>query len=157
MMLRALCAVLSMWFVVSAFAADDAPKPDPFMLPEGYSNARTATDPQKPLPASTPGELKGYSTLHSLGFEWDLGGGDTNHNATCTAQYRRADETAWHEALPLFRVDYAGWYADRDARANFNMFAGSILFLRPGAEYVVRLKLNDPDGGDAEKEVKLAT
>src|SRR5436190_9611589 len=112
MTIRASFAVLSLLFVVPAFAADEPAKPDPFTLPPGYSNERSATDPAKPLPAATPGELKSYSTLHSLGFEWDLGGGDTNHNATCKVQYRRTDETAWHEALPLFRVDYLGWYLD---------------------------------------------
>lgn len=141
----------------SMFAADEPAKPDPFTLPPGYSNERFAVDPAKPHPAATPGALKSYSTLHSLGFEWDLGGGDTNHNATCKTQYRRTDETTWHEALPLFRVMYAGWYADREARAKYNMFAGSILFLRPGAEYVVRLSLSDPDGGDVEREVRIAT
>ena len=72
-------------------------------------------------------ELRSYSTLHSLGFEWDLGGGDTNHNATCRVAYRRSDETTWHEALPLFRVDYFGWYADKPAKQGYNMLAGSIL------------------------------
>jgi nitrous oxidase accessory protein NosD len=37
------------------------------------------------------------------------------------------------------------------------MLSGSIMFLRPSAEYVVRLSLNDPDGGSVEREVKVAT
>ncbi|MBL8827190.1 MAG: right-handed parallel beta-helix repeat-containing protein [Planctomycetaceae bacterium] len=138
-------------------SADDVSKSESLTLPPGYANHRTATDPNQPQPAAKSGELKSYATLHSLGFEWDLGGSDTNHNATCRVAYRRSDKTAWHDALPLFRVDYAGWYADRTARAKYNMFAGSIMFLRPGAEYVVRLSLVDPDGGDTEREVKLAT
>jgi hypothetical protein len=138
-------------------AADNPPKPDPFVLPEGYSNARTATDPAKPQPKTEPGELRSYSTLHSLGFEWDIAG-DTNHNAVCNVKYRRADEKDWHEALPLFRVDYQGWYlggllADRP----YNMLAGSILFLRPGAQYVVQLSLHDVDGGGELRELKIAT
>jgi hypothetical protein len=140
-----------------ASAADEPAKRDPFTLPAGYSNARTATDPAKPQPTTEPGELRSYATLHSLGFEWDLAG-DTNHNAVCKVAYKRADEASWHDALPLFRVDYFGWYlggltADRP----YNMLAGSILFLRPGAEYVVKLSLADPDGGNTEREVTLAT
>lgn len=137
--------------------AQEPAKTDPFTLPPGYSNERTATDPAKPQPATVPGELKMYSTLHSLGFEWDLGGSDTNHDAISQVIYRRVGETDWHEALPLFRVDYAGWYADRVGRAKYNMFAGSILFLRPGTEYEVTLTIDDPDGGQAERTVKLAT
>lgn len=158
MMIRASFAALALFGVGVIFAADEPAKPDPFTLPPGYSNERFATDPTKPLPAATPGELQGYSTLHSLGFEWDLGGGDTNHNATCKVAYKRSDESAWHEALPLFRVDYLGWYLDGlQADKAYNMLAGSILFLRPGAEYIVKLSLSDPDGGSTEREVKLAT
>src|SRR5262249_16897356 len=104
----ALCAAMVIVFASPSFAADEA-KRDPYTLPRGYGNEGKATDPPKPLPAATPGELESYSTLHSLGFEWDLGAGDTNHNATCKVAYRRGDETNWHEALPLFRVDYFGW------------------------------------------------
>src|SRR4051812_48454572 len=78
--------------------AQEKPKSDPFTLPEDYSNARRATDPAKPLPAAQPGELQQYSTLHSLGFEWDLGLSDTDHDATCRVAYRRVDEKDWHEA-----------------------------------------------------------
>jgi hypothetical protein len=137
----------------TAGAADPV---DPFTLPPGYANARTATDPAKPLPATKAGELRSYATLHSLGFEWDIEG-DTNHNATCRASYRRADESDWHEALSLFRVDYEGWYDNRKADRPYNMLAGSILFLRPGAEYLVRLSLDDSDGGKTERELTLRT
>ena len=150
--------LIAAWFLVNiAVLTADEPKPDPFTLPEGYSNERTATDPAKPQPVAKPGELRSYSTLHSLGFEWDLGDGDTDHDATCRVAYRRTDETAWHDALPLFRVDYAGWYAAKNAKSPYNMLAGSVMFLRPATEYVVRLSLADPDGGSVEREVKLAT
>src|SRR5689334_12425293 len=126
MSLRAWFAVVVIVCVGSSVRAADEPQVDPFTLPPGYANERFATDPARPHPAATPGELRSYSTLHSLGFEWDLGGGDTNHNATCTAQYRRADETTWHDALSLFRTDYEGWYLDGlKADRPYNMFAGS--------------------------------
>jgi len=47
--------------------------------------------------------------------------------------------------MPLLRVDYHGWYDKKTAKSPFNMLAGSILFLRPGAVYDVRLTLRDPD------------
>src|SRR5262245_23865783 len=128
MTLRMLPAALSLLFAGWATAAEPA---DPLALPPGYSNARTATDPNKPAPAITPREVRNYTTLHSLGFEWDCQG-DTNHNATCTVAYRRADESTWHDALPLFRVDYGGWYGDTNADRAYNMLAGSVMFLRPG-------------------------
>ena len=40
--------------------------------------------------ALTPGELRSYSTLHSIGIEWDVAG-DANHNASCPVQYRAQD------------------------------------------------------------------
>src|SRR5204863_4287664 len=128
-------AVLFVVAVASAPAADP-PQRDPFAIPPGLMNEKLATDGAPRQPASAPGELKSYSTLHSLGFEWDLGQSDTDHDATCRVAYRRSDETMWHDALPLFRVDYAGWYQDRSARAAYNMLAGSVMFLRPGTEYV---------------------
>src|SRR5262245_640532 len=109
-MKRLISGAVVLLALVAVLRAEDPAKPDPFKLPEGYANARTSTDPNKPQPSAMPGELKSYSTLHSLGFEWDLGQSDTNHNATCKVAYRRADETTWHDALPLFRVDYYGWY-----------------------------------------------
>src|SRR5581483_9046493 len=149
----ALCWSALAWMAATAGAADPV---DPFTLPPGYANARTATDPAKPQPATKAGELRSYATLHSLGFEWDIEG-DTNHNATCRASYRRSDESGWHEALSLFRVDYEGWYDNRKADRPYNMLAGSMLFLRPGAEYLVRLSLDDPDGGKTERELTLRT
>src|SRR5206468_2237937 len=38
-----------------------------------------------------------------------------------------------------------------------NLYAGSILFLEPNSEYEVQLKLDDPDGGHAEKLLRVAT
>lgn len=149
------CALFSCALVLSTNAADSAA--DPFTLAPGYSNARTATDPAKPQPALVPRELQSYTTLHSIGFEWNVEG-DTDHDATCKVAYRRADEQAWHEALPLMRVDYFGWYLKgRTGDRPYNMFAGSIMFLRPSTEYVVRLTLADPDGGGGDKEIKVAT
>src|SRR5690348_14458567 len=106
-----LVCVLTASMATLAFAvfAADPPANDPFTLPPGYSNARRATDPATPQPATEPSELRTYTTLHSLGFEWDVKG-DTDHDATCRVAYRRADEPSWHEALPLARVDYYGWY-----------------------------------------------
>jgi hypothetical protein len=132
-------------------AAEQATQP--FAWPAGYLNARTATDPEKPKPAATPRELRLARTHHSISIEWHIDG-DTDHDATCRVSYKRTDETAWHEAMPLLRVDYFGWYAGRPAKSPFNMLAGSILFLRPGAEYDVKLRLTDPDNGQPTEETK---
>lgn len=148
-----LIAWLLTWATVSRAAE---PAADPLMLPPDYANARTATDPLRPHPATIANELRTYSTLHSLGMEWDLTG-DTNHNATCRVRYRRADQAAWHDALPLFRVDFGPWYYKNVGDRPYNMLAGSILFLRPGTEYVVQLELVDPDGGATQRELTLRT
>ena len=104
----------------------------------------------------TPGELRSYWTIHSIGFEWDIDG-DANHNAACQVQYRAQGTGAWKHALPLLRVDYFGWYAETKADRAYNMLAGSILFLEPGTAYEVKLDLADPDGGNATKTLLIRT
>lgn len=143
-------------FAQITFASAVEPAADPLALPPGYANARTATDPQRPQPATTVDGLRTYCTLHSIGLEWDLTG-DTNHNATCRVRYRRGDEATWHDALPLFRVDFGPWYFKNTGDRPYNMLAGSILFLRPGTEYLVQLAVADPDGGATDRELTIRT
>ena len=107
-------------------------------------------------PATQPGDLRADSTLHSIGFEWDLSG-DTNHNATCAVRFRPEGETDWREALDLMRVDYAWFYDKQRAEKAANLFAGSILFLEPGTKYEIRLSLSDPNGGKEERTLEVAT
>ena len=97
-------------------------------------------------PSATPGELRSYATIHSIGIEWDITG-DENHNAACQVQYRIQGTSTWKQALPLFRVDFNG----------SNMLAGSIFFLDPGTSYQVQLDLSDPDGGSDSQVVTIAT
>jgi len=95
---------------------------------------------------ATPGELRSYATIHSIGIEWDITG-DDNHDAECQVQYRVQGTSAWKQALPLFRVDFNG----------SNMLAGSVFFLEPGVNYQVQLDLSDPDGGSDSQVVTIAT
>jgi len=103
-----------------------------------------------------PGELRSYSTIHSIGIEWDVAG-DSNHDAACRVQYRVRGAEAWKQALPLLRVDFFGWYADTKADRAYNMLAGSVMFLEPDTSYEVRLELSDPDGGKAGKTLSVRT
>lgn len=93
-----------------------------------------------------PGVIQAYSTITSIGVEWDIVG-DADHDATATVQYRAAGTAVWRSALPLVRVDYNG----------SNQLAGSILFLSPDTSYEVKLTLADPDGGTAVQTVAVAT
>jgi hypothetical protein len=72
-------------------------------------------------------------------------------------EYRAKGQAEWRKALPLLRVDFYGWYADRKADRAYNMLAGSVLFLEPGSTYEVRLELRDPDGGASTKVVPIST
>lgn len=125
----------------------------PLAWPAGYFNARAATDPSKPQPIATPQELRITATHHSIGVEWDLAG-DTNHDAKCAVSYRVVGKEKWLDALPLMRVDYAGWYDTQRAERPFNMLAGSVMFLQPGAAYELKLVLSDPDTGKPVEQVK---
>ena len=98
-------------------------------------------------------------TLISLGFEWYIEG-DANRNAAVAVAYRQSGESAWHESLPLLRVQNEHtFYTDTLWYVAPNMFAGSVFELKENTEYEVRFKLTDADGvgGEADRTVKVRT
>ena len=99
----------------------------------------------------TTGQLRTYSTIHSIGLEWDIVG-DTDHDAVGTIQYRAQGTGTWKPGFPLFRVDYT----NPDGEF-FNMFAGSLLFLNPGTTYEVKADIVDPDGGTGSQTLLVST
>jgi hypothetical protein len=110
--------------------------------------------------AVVPGDLVVEPpTLINLGFEWWIEG-DDNRNASVAVSFRERGVTDWQEALPLLRLQGERVYSESrvDVIAP-NMFAGSILDLRPDTEYEARFVLSDPDGvrGDAERTTVVRT
>ncbi|MBN2287883.1 MAG: right-handed parallel beta-helix repeat-containing protein [Candidatus Glassbacteria bacterium] len=107
--------------------------------------------------STVPGEVSSpYPTVANLAFEWRIEG-DDDLDCAVEVAYRMAGEAKWHRAMPLRRIP-AG--ASVDARRPFtweNKLSGSIFDLKPGTEYQVRLRLNDPDGGSAEKLLTVKT
>jgi hypothetical protein len=101
-------------------------------------------------------ELRTYSTLHSIGFEWDIEG-DSNHNGLCSVRYRKKGDCLFKEGLNLLRNDYAWFYNDKGADEPANNLAGSLMFLTPGTTYEIVLELSDPDGGQAMRVLEFAT
>lgn len=106
--------------------------------------------------ACTSGELRTDSTPNCISIEWDVSG-DGDHDAKCSVQYREKGTEGWKRALPLFRVDYQWWYHTSKAERALNIFAGSILFLKADTIYEVKLELADPDGGEADEVISVAT
>jgi hypothetical protein len=96
--------------------------------------------------AVTPGALRAYSTIYSIGVEWDVLN-DIDHDARVLVDYRLEGAATWSSGLPLMRIDYNG----------SNQLAGSLLFLSPGTRYELRLSLTDPDGGAETRDVTIAT
>src|SRR4051812_48904738 len=82
-------------------------------------------------------------TLENLGFAWAIQG-DANRNAKVDVQYKTPSEQAWHQALPLLRIGGEQIGRDRENLKYFVPagFAGSILNLKPGSEYDVRLTMS---------------
>lgn len=115
----------------------------------GNARAHNSTVPGR---VSTP-----YPTITNLAVEWEIQG-DDNLNAACEVKYRRAGESDWREAMPFVRVP-AGETGTRTWPTYrwLNKFSGSILDLRPGTEYEIRLSLRDPDGGAADTTVRVST
>src|SRR5438045_2602153 len=84
-------------------------------------------------------------TTGALGVEWHIEG-DANRNASAALAWRRSGETAWHDGLPLMRLQ--GEAVQQGASFHYvapNMFAGSIFELDPDTSYDIRLRLSDPD------------
>src|SRR6188768_426338 len=94
-------------------------------------------------------------TLINLGFEWFIDG-DDNRNAVVEVAYRKAGSGDWKRAQPLLRLQGERIYngAQLDV-VSPNMFAGSILDLKPDTAYETRLTLSDPDGVEGEQEKRL--
>jgi hypothetical protein len=91
-----------------------------------------------------------------LAVEWKIVG-DANLNGTVSVRYRVAGEEAWRQAMPLRRVP-----AGRSSRTTpifswENKHSGSVFDLRPNTKYEIALKLDDPDGGSAERTVRTRT
>src|SRR5438105_1697039 len=83
-------------------------------------------------------------TLVALGVVLPITG-DDDHDAKVTMRFRAAGESAWRDALPLYRVRPEtvppGW-------TPAPQFAGSIFGLRPDTTYEIELHAVDPDGVD---------
>ncbi|MFQ5809376.1 MAG: hypothetical protein ACE5JM_07130, partial [Armatimonadota bacterium] len=93
-------------------------------------------------------------TLRCLGVRWPIGG-DANGNATVAVRFRGVGAAQWLEGLPLFRVETETMVAETPPGTA--LLAGSIFDLQPGIEYEIRLRLSDPDGGDAERVLRAKT
>lgn len=110
--------------------------------------------------ASAAGEILKYPpTLHCLGVHWVVKG-DKNENASVDVRFRKAGEDTWREGMPLFRGRPDRGPSGQTPLHNVEngwLFAGSVVDLIPDTEYEVKLLLKDPDGGNAEKVLKMKT
>jgi len=100
-------------------------------------------------------------TLHSLGVYWIIQG-DDNRNASVQIEYRKQGGKDWRNGFPLFRVEKGAHKTEKygsklDVPASAWLFAGSVVLLEPGTAYELKLKLADPDGGEAEKVLQAKT
>ncbi|MCS7314044.1 MAG: right-handed parallel beta-helix repeat-containing protein [Bryobacterales bacterium] len=104
-----------------------------------------------------PREVTTYPTIVNLSVEWKIEG-DDNLNGVVRVYYRVVGEERWREALPLVRVPAGNSGARTTPTFSWeNRHSGSIFDLRPDTEYEVRLELEDPDGGSAERIVRART
>lgn len=81
-------------------------------------------------------------TLVALGVQLPITA-DDNHNATVTMRYRPMGQTAWKDAMPLYRVRPE---TVPPPIVPIQQFAGSIFDLRPDTMYEIELHAKDADG-----------
>jgi len=95
-------------------------------------------------------------TLKCLSFRW-LIAGDDNHSARVRVAYRKVGTQKWLDAMDLFRVETAAIRKAVRPPAGQTLHAGSIFDLAENTEYQVHLRLEDADGGGAEKLLAVRT
>lgn len=142
--------VSAILFLLALAAAAEAAEP---------SGKPIAGPPEGPkMDRVEPGELiVDPPTLENLGFRWFIAG-DSNRNASVRVAYREAGQSDWREALPMLRVYHEIANQDFEPYRTGNLFAGSVMFLKPGTQYEVRLTMDDPDGGSPPpKTLAVAT
>jgi hypothetical protein len=91
-------------------------------------------------------------TLICLGFQWPIEG-DTNRNAAVDVAWRKKGSMEWRDFHPAMRI---GGEVSGRGTVNPPMFAGSIIDLKPGTAYEVKLTMRDPDGVSGQAEHLLA-
>ena len=112
---------------------------------------------QLPDAATVPGTVTTpYPTIHNLAVEWEIQG-DADTDGVVTVQYRPVGEASWRDAMPLRRVPAGRSQGTRPIFEWKNKHSGSLFDLRADTEYEIRLQLGDPDGGDAERIVRVRT
>ena len=107
--------------------------------------------------ATIPGEVTTpYPTIINLAVEWAIEG-DDNLNATCQVKFREVGTAAWRDGMPLRRIPAGESIGTKPIFTWTNRLSGSIFDLKPDTEYEIQLSLKDPDGGAADKTVKVRT
>jgi hypothetical protein len=100
-------------------------------------------------------------TLRSLGVYWVVRG-DAGQRASVRLDYREARATGWRTGAPLVRVEKRAHLMERygsrlDVPDDGWLFAGSVLLLRPGTAYELRLTLHAPGGDDVTRVLEART
>lgn len=116
-----------------------------------------AESPPDVADSAEAGELAPESpTLNCLGVRW-LVGGDRNTNTRIAVAYRPLGSEMWKQGLDLFRVETAALREPHRPAAGQTLYAGSIFDLTEATDYEIRLTLQDPDGGNTQRLLKMTT
>ncbi len=95
-------------------------------------------------------------TLYCLAYRWIILG-DDNRNATVTVKFREVGTSTWLVGIPALRNKGDVINKDYDPYTTGNLFAGSVLGLKPATSYEVQITLTDPDGGSTDTTLTLST
>ncbi|MFC2076475.1 right-handed parallel beta-helix repeat-containing protein [candidate division KSB1 bacterium] len=107
--------------------------------------------------ATIPGKVTTpYPTIINLAVEWAIEG-DENQDGFVDVRYRPVGENRWRDAMQLRRVPAGESRGTTPIFKWDNKHSGSIFDLKPDTEYEINLNLTDPDGGAAEKTVRVKT
>lgn len=110
-------------------------------LPAPAPRASLPTPPAAPFPTTT-----------AVTLVWPIRG-DRDRDARVSVEHRAGGVGAWSRAMPLRRTPAGGL----EGFSWPERHAGSVMGLRPGTRYEVRLRLRDPDGGSRTRILRVRT
>ena len=82
---------------------------------------------------------------------------DSNHTASCQVAFRKVGQGRWHKRSICCGLTTTATTLRHGQTAPTTCWRVVFFFLKPGTRYEVRLRLQDADGGGAERQFAVDT
>lgn len=120
----------------------------------GESTATCRTDAPTAPSAAVAGRLRIDTTFEHIGALWAIDG-DVDLDAELHIEFRKHGTGRWHPAAPFMRAHPS--IIVNGAPLGLNSLGASAMFLEPGARYMLRATITDPEGGGTTRLISGRT